>query len=180
MGDPIAQTVDEGIEDAHPIVRHELCGAAAQSEDAPFSIGIWGDMPYAKADDAKYIPALIADMNAADLAYLGTRFLAANESLAVEDFKQMVVASDYGDIIATDAITGALANKLRPSLVQAGLDPDTLVSGRKFDLSKLDADTKKWRDLWSAGHGVGAVAAREPVAQIIASLNAQYRAASDR
>jgi len=116
----------------------------------------------------------------ADLAYLGTRFLAANESLAVEDFKQMVVASDYGDIIATDAITGALANKLRPSLVQAGLDPDTLVSGRKFDLSKLDADTKKWRDLWSAGHGVGAVAAREPVAQIIASLNAQYRAASDR
>ncbi|MCA8879575.1 MAG: hypothetical protein KDA73_06340 [Rhodobacteraceae bacterium] len=46
-----------------------LCGAAAQSEDAPFSIGIWGDMPYAKADDAKYIPALIADMNAADLAF---------------------------------------------------------------------------------------------------------------
>ena len=92
--------------------------------------------------------------------------------------RQRLCAAVLG--VMHDTITGALANKLRPSLVQAGLDPDTLVSGRKFDLSKLDADTKKWRDLWSAGHGVGAVAAREPVAQIIASLNAQYRAASDR
>ncbi|MCB1405917.1 MAG: nitronate monooxygenase [Rhodobacteraceae bacterium] len=116
----------------------------------------------------------------ADLAYLGTRFLAADESLAVADFKDMVVASDFSDILATDAITGALANKLRPSLIRAGVDPDSLVSGRKFDLSKLDQDTKKWRDLWSAGHGVGAVTAREPVAGIVAGLRAQYQAASDR
>ncbi len=110
----------------------------------------------------------------ADLAYLGTRFLAATESLAVDDFKDMVVASDFGDIIATDAITGALANKLRPSLIRAGIAPDTLVSGRAFDLSQLDKNTRKWRDLWSAGHGVGAVRRTEPAHDIIAALKDGY------
>ena len=110
----------------------------------------------------------------ADLAYPGTRFLAATESLAVEDFKDMVVASDLGDIIATDAITGALANKLRLCLIRAGIAPDTLVFGRAFDLSQLDKNTRKWRDLWSAGHGVGAVRRTEPADDIIAALKDGY------
>lgn len=110
----------------------------------------------------------------ADLAYLGTRFLAADESLAAEPFKDMVVASSQADILATDAITGVLANKLRPSLVRAGLDPEALVSGRRFELSALGEDTKRWRDLWSAGHGVGATLRREPAARIIAELRAGY------
>ena len=109
-----------------------------------------------------------------DLASLGTRFLAADESLAVDDFKDMVVASNYDDIIATDAITGALANKLRPSLLRAGIDPDTLVSGRSFDMSKIEGNTKRWRDLWSAGHGVGASSRRQPAADIIRELKASY------
>lgn len=109
-----------------------------------------------------------------DLASLGTRFLAADESLAVDDFKEMVVASSYDDIIATDAITGALANKLRPSLLRAGIDPDTLVSGRPFDLTKIEGNAKRWRDLWSAGHGVGASSRRQPAADIIRELKASY------
>jgi len=111
----------------------------------------------------------------ADLAYLGTRFLAATESQAVDDFKDMVVASDFSDIMATDAITGALANKLRPSLIRAGVDPDTLVSGRKFDLTQLDKNTRQWRDLWSAGHGVGAIQRSEPASDIIADLKEGYQ-----
>ncbi|WP_323037623.1 nitronate monooxygenase [Pararhodobacter sp.] len=114
----------------------------------------------------------------ADLAYLGTRFLAARESLAVEDFKAMVINSDFGDIMATDAITGALANKLRPSLVRAGVDPESLVSGRPFDLTKLDENTRKWRDLWSAGHGVGQVKTSESAEDIVASLMQGYLGAA--
>lgn len=112
----------------------------------------------------------------ADLAYLGTRFLAADESRAVDDYKDMVIESSYRDIIATDAITGALANKLRPSLVRAGIDPDTLRSGTDFDLGALESKTKRWRDLWSAGHGVGATVKRQPAAEIIAELRAGYDA----
>ena len=114
----------------------------------------------------------------ADLAYLGTRFLAANESLAVEPFKDMVVSSHYEDIICTDAVTGVLANKLRPSLVNAGLDPESLQSGKPFDLSRVGDSVKKWKDLWSAGQGVGAVRGRESVAAIVAQLSRQYAAAN--
>ncbi|WP_417600211.1 NAD(P)H-dependent flavin oxidoreductase [Pararhodobacter oceanensis] len=113
----------------------------------------------------------------ADLAYLGTRFLAADESNAVEDYKAMVVDSSYDDIIATDAITGALANKLRPSLLRAGIDPDTLQGGGGFDLSALEGKAKRWRDLWSAGHGVGASQHRQSAADIVAELKAGYQAA---
>lgn len=110
----------------------------------------------------------------ADLAYMGTRFLAAEESLAVAGFKEMVVASTFDDILCTDAITGALANKLRPSLVQAGIDPDTLTSGKAFDLSGLEGSVRKWKDLWSAGHGIDTVTKAETVSEIIATLSDQF------
>jgi nitronate monooxygenase len=111
---------------------------------------------------------------------MGTRFIAAEESSAFPAYKQMVVDSTYADIICTDAITGALANKLRPSLVAAGLDPDNLVRREKFDLSNRENDVKAWKDLWSAGHGVGVVRAIEPAAAIIAQLKREYVAAIER
>jgi nitronate monooxygenase len=89
----------------------------------------------------------------------------------------MLVASDYRDIISTSAITGALANKLRPSLVAAGLDPDNLAPRDKFDLSNRENDVKAWKDLWSAGHGVGQVKAIEGAAAIIGRIREQYAAA---
>ena len=112
----------------------------------------------------------------ADLAYLGTRFLAADESRAVNDYKNMVVDSGFSDILCTAAITGGPANKLRPSFLRAGIDPDTLPTKGKFDLSNLDTgEVKRWRDLWSAGHGVGAVPKREPAEDIVAALKAGFK-----
>ncbi len=116
----------------------------------------------------------------ADLAYMGTRFLAARESDAVAGFKQMVVDSGYDDILCTDAITGALANKLRPSIVQAGIDPDSLQSGKKFDLSALEGSVSKWKDLWSAGHGIDAVKRSETMSEIIEILTEEFATATAR
>lgn len=110
----------------------------------------------------------------ADFGYMGTRFIATEESNAVTGYKRMVVDSSFPDIICTNAITGAWANKLRPSLVAAGLDPDHLIPRERFDLSNREEDAKAWKDLWSAGHGVGDVHAIQPAAEIIAQLRAEY------
>jgi nitronate monooxygenase len=110
----------------------------------------------------------------ADLGYMGTSFIATEESLAQVPYKQMVVDSGFRDIICTNAITGAFANKLRPSLVAAGLDPDNLKPRGKFDLTTADDDVKAWRDLWSAGHGVGQVVAIRKTAQAIADIARDY------
>jgi nitronate monooxygenase len=116
----------------------------------------------------------------ADLGYMGTRFIATQESQAVAAYKQMVVDSGFADIICTNAITGAWANKLRPSLVAAGLDPDNLQARGRFDLSNQETDAKAWRDLWSAGHGVGQVRAIESATQVIDRLKREYLAARQR
>ncbi len=118
-----------------------------------------------------------AQVMGADLAYMGTRFIAAAESVAPQDYKNMVVEAGFPDNIMTDAFTGALANKLRPSIVRAGLDPDNLPRKGKVDFSNRDTDIKAWKDLWSAGHGVGAVTAIEPTAAIIANIRHDYAAA---
>lgn len=110
----------------------------------------------------------------ADLAYLGTRFIATRESAAVEAYKRMVVESDFADIICTNAFTGAWANKLRPSLVAAGLDPDKLVARDRFDLNRPEEEVKAWKDLWSAGHGVGSVRAIETVSEVVLTLRKEY------
>jgi nitronate monooxygenase len=110
----------------------------------------------------------------ADLASMGTRFIASEESAADPRYKQMVIDCGYRDIVPTDAITGAVANKLRPSLIAAGLDPDNLVSGKGFDLHYAEKRPKRWKDIWSAGHGVGAVHAVEPVRAIVRRLEREY------
>lgn len=114
----------------------------------------------------------------ADLVYLGTRFLAAAESMAVPDYKAMVVASGLEDLIISSAITGTAASWLRPSLVAAGYDPDALGGRGKRDYGGDPA--RQWRDLWAAGQGVGAVTAIEPVATIVDRLETEFHAASAR
>ena len=110
----------------------------------------------------------------ADLGCMGTQFIATHESLAVTPYKDMVVASSYKDIICTDAITGAWANKLRPSLVAAGLDPDNLEPYGHLDLSNTEVDIKAWRDLWSAGHAVGQVKSIQSTSQVITQIKREY------
>lgn len=118
-----------------------------------------------------------AQILGADLVHMGTRFIATEESMAVQDYKRMLVDASFKDIVCTAAITGAPANKLRPSLVRAGLDPDNLKPRGPMDLSNAEEDIKAWKDLWSAGHGVGQVKAIEPVRAVVERLQAEYAAA---
>jgi nitronate monooxygenase len=118
-----------------------------------------------------------AQMMGADLVYMGTRFIATHESGADPRYKQMVVDCAFKDIVCTNAITGAYANKLRPSLVNAGLDPDNLEVRKGFDLHYAEKQPKAWKDIWSAGHGVGDVRSIESVAEIVRRLKDEYRAA---
>jgi nitronate monooxygenase len=119
----------------------------------------------------------------ADLAYVGTPFLATTESAAAPDYKQMIVEGRAADIVLSDYFSGVPANFLKRSVARAGFDPDRLPSstGIKLDFGKAadDAPTA-WRDIWSAGQGIGAIDAVVPVAELVARLAAEYRAACAR
>lgn len=114
----------------------------------------------------------------ADLVYMGTRFLAAEESMAQPGYKQMVIDAQAHDLVVSPAITGTAASWLKPSLVQAGYDIDDLSKPAVRDYSGDAA--AKWRDLWAAGQGLHAVTQTEPVAAIVDQLDGGYRAAVDR
>jgi nitronate monooxygenase len=121
---------------------------------------------------------LAAQAMGADLAYVGSAFIATKEAQAPEAYKQMVVDSHADDIIYTNLFTGVHGNYLRPSIAAAGFDPDHLPQG---DPSKMDfgtsLDVKAWKDIWGCGQGVGAVAGVVGAAELIARLSAEYRAA---
>jgi nitronate monooxygenase len=111
----------------------------------------------------------------ADMAYLGTRFIAAEESLASREYKRMVAAAHAGDILLTPNLSGVPANFLRQSIVAAGLDPDDIPApGSSLDVA---SDKLAWKTVWSAGHGVAAVNDVLPAAEICRRLRDEYRAA---
>ena len=121
-----------------------------------------------------------------DLAYMGTRFIATDESMADPRYKQMLVASSADDIVLTTAFTGLQTNMLRPSIVAAGLDPDDLPQrgaidiGRDIDVGARDRRPERWRDIWSAGHSTSGVTEVLPVGDLVARTLAEYRAAGSR
>ena len=117
----------------------------------------------------------------ADLIYMGTRFIPTNESLAHAGYKQMIVDSTIDDIIVSAGLTGTPASWLKPSLRANGLDPDALPAApaRNYDSSQ-DLAAKRWKDVWAAGQGLGAVKAIEPVALVVDRLEREYRMAGDR
>lgn len=119
----------------------------------------------------------------ADLAVMGTSFIATHESLARDEYKQMLIDSTVDDLVCTNTVTNVLGNWLRPTLLRAGIDPDELLFKPKVDFGDektREANLKRWRDIWSAGHGVGSVTDIEPVAAIVDRLHAEYRAAAAR
>ena len=119
-----------------------------------------------------------AKMMGADLAYMGSAFIATEEANADPEYKQMIVDSSADDIIYSDYFTGVLGNYLRPSITAAGLDADKLPSGSNMDIASMAEDGKKaWRDIWGAGQGIGAVEKVQPAARFIEELKAQYQAA---
>ncbi len=111
----------------------------------------------------------------ADMAYLGTRFIATQESMASDDYKQMVLAAEAKDIVYTDAISGVKGNFLKPSLAAAGLDPDNLPPF-EAELKLGEGKRRRWVNIWSAGHGVGAVHDIPTTSALCGRLTAEYRA----
>ena len=111
----------------------------------------------------------------ADLAYAGTLFIAAHESRAVDAYKDMVVASSAADLMVTDAFTGARASMLIPAIRAAGHDPAALPRARKIEIGDPQAETKAWKDIWSAGQGIGAIKAVEPAATIVERMAREYK-----
>jgi nitronate monooxygenase len=112
----------------------------------------------------------------ADFAYLGTRFIATHEAMADEGFKEMIVKTSASDIVYTPAISGVNANFLRPSIAAAGRDPDNLTVDANSALH-LEGEARVWKDIWSAGQGVGGIHDIPSTADLCARLAAEYRAA---
>ncbi|RLQ22536.1 nitronate monooxygenase [Seongchinamella sediminis] len=118
-----------------------------------------------------------AEVLGANYAYLGTRFIATEESLAVDEYKQMLLAAGGEDIICSDALTGVKANWLRGSLEQAGYDPHNMPQAGDIDITAAAGDSKRWRDVWAAGQGAGAIDDILPVADLVERLVNEYKAA---
>jgi nitronate monooxygenase len=117
-----------------------------------------------------------AQLMGADLAYLGTRFINTREGLASQAHKEMIIASTAKDIVYTSAVSGVHANFLRASIVAAGADPDHLQSSVKLSIS-AEGEAKAWKDVWSAGQGVGVIDDIPPAAELCRRLIAEYREA---
>ncbi len=117
----------------------------------------------------------------ADLVYMGTRFIPTQESQADPAYKQMIVDCSAEDLIVSAGITGTAASWLKPSLRNAGLDPEQMpdAPGRSYDSNQSFAG-KRWMDVWAAGQGLGSIKQIEPVAQVVDRLALEYRQASQR
>ncbi|HET9903792.1 MAG TPA: nitronate monooxygenase family protein [Xanthobacteraceae bacterium] len=116
-------------------------------------------------------------MLGADLAYLGTRFIAVKESLAPPECKEMIVEARAADIIYTPAISGVSGNFLRKSLIANGLDPDNLPPKPEMNMSREARDKRAWKHVWSAGQGVGAIRDIPTAAELCARLKSEYEEA---
>jgi len=127
-----------------------------------------------------------AQMMGADLAYMGTRFINTQESMAQEDYKQQITVTTAADIVYTPAISGVNANFIRQSIEAAGLDLKTMAAptsvdfGAELDEASSDEKTqqaKPWKDIWSAGQGAGSIADIPSAAELVQQLQVQYQAA---
>jgi nitronate monooxygenase len=124
---------------------------------------------------------LAAQAMGADLAYMGTRFIASTEANAVDGYKQAIIRAAASDIIYTDLFTGVLGNYIRESIVNAGLDPENLPQTQAdMNFSSGTSKPKSWKDIWGAGQGVGQIDAVMPVAQIVQQLISEYASARAR
>jgi nitronate monooxygenase len=119
----------------------------------------------------------------ADLAYIGSAFIATDEANAVQAYKQSVVDNNADDIVLSNLFTGVSGNYLKPSIEAAGLDPSNLPTS---DASKMsfgsggESDSKAWKDIWGCGQGIGAVKSVQTTEALVGRLSAEYRAAKIR
>lgn len=126
---------------------------------------------------------LAAQAMGADLAYVGTRFIATHEANASDAYKQMIVSSKAADIVYTPVFTGVHGSYLKGSIENAGLDPDNLPDVDKSAMdfaSSAKSDAKAWRDIWGAGQGVGSIDDILPTHELVLRIEAEYRDARAR
>lgn len=123
---------------------------------------------------------LAAQAMGADLAYIGTRFIATQEANAAEGYKEMIVGSSAADIVYTPYFTGVPGNYLKPSIAAQGLDPEDLPHADKTKMSFGSGTAKAWRDIWGSGQGVGLIDDAPPAAEVIARLKSEYLQAKAR
>ena len=120
---------------------------------------------------------LAAQVMGADLAYIGSAFVATAEARAVDAYKQAIVNGDASDIVGSSYFTGVFGNYLKSSIVKSGLDPDSLPLGEAKAMnfaSSGSSGAKPWRDIWGSGQGIGAVKKVAPVAELVARLEREY------
>ena len=144
----------------------------------------WFDGPIALSGSiATGNSVLAAQAMGADLAYIGSAFIATKEANAAEAYKEAVVASKAGDIVYSNLFTGVHGNYLRSSIEAAGMDPDNLPesdpSAMNFG-SGGNTKAKAWKDIWGSGQGIGAIKQISSTADYVARLRAEYLAAKQR
>ena len=126
---------------------------------------------------------LSAQAMGADLAYIGSRWLATKEAHITDEYRQAIVDSSAADVIYTNLFTGVHGNYLKKSIINAGLDPDNLPEADKTKMnfgSGGDTKAKAWRDIWGAGQGVGLMNDVPSVAEMVTRLESEYAAARQR
>jgi nitronate monooxygenase len=122
-----------------------------------------------------------AEALGADFAYMGTRFIATEESMASDAYKEMLVDEGPTDLVYTPAFSGIPANMMRRSIIENGMDPDNLPTKDHIDLGEeFNHEAKAWRDIWTAGQGVGAIHDVRPVKEVVQHMTREYRAAKEQ
>lgn len=116
-----------------------------------------------------------AEVLGADYVYMGTRFIPTQESLAQDEYKEMVVEASGADIVTSDSITGVKANWLKGSLEKVGFDVDNMPPPGEINFLEAASDAKRWRDIWAAGQGVGSIDRKQSIAEVVEQLTDEYR-----
>ena len=176
------KAVEKGADGLIPVAAGAGGHAGRQS---PFAlvqeIREWFDGPVALSGAIGHGRSILAAQACgADLAYIGSAFIATAEANADAGYKNGIVEGRAADIVYSNLFTGVHGNYLRQSIVAAGMDPDNLPEG---DLKTMNfgsggnTKAKAWKDIWGSGQGIGSVTAVRPVAEYVAELEAQYRAA---
>lgn len=176
------KAIEKGADGLIPVAAGAGGHAGRQS---PFAlvqeIREWFDGPIALSGAIGHgRSVLAAQACGADLAYIGSAFIATAEANADQAYKDGIVEGRAGDIVYSNLFTGVHGNYLRQSIVAAGMDPDNLPEG---DLKTMNfgsggnTKVKAWKDIWGSGQGIGPVNAVRPVAEFVAELETQYLAA---
>ena len=141
----------------------------------------WFDGPLALAGAIATGDAVLAALAmGADLAYIGSAFIATHEARASADYQQAVVEASSDDIVTSSLFTGISGNYLRASIVRAGLDPDALADGNPGDMDFGGDGAKVWKDIWGCGQGVAAVKSVVSTGELVERLRREFDAALAR